>query len=105
MQLEINKCILLFFGWFIQASKWKGEFIYFKNSWFFGGLELSCIQCTSPIRRISQNWDHSCLDASLVPIPCELSSNASKSTFINCASALYRLGYKGSKGKKNVLVI
>ncbi|CAF1463500.1 unnamed protein product [Rotaria sp. Silwood1] len=86
MYLKINESILVFIGWFIQAS-----------------FELSCIQCTSPIRRISQNLNYSCLDGTLPPLPCILPANKSNTTFKACMSSLYRIERRKNGGKKNYI--
>ena len=73
-----------------------------KNDYFFfAGYELACIQCTSPIRRVSHNRDHPCLDGTLISAPCPPPFNESVSGFKNCVSALYRLGKGRNGGKKN----
>ncbi len=69
----------------------------------FTGFELACIQCTSPIRRVSQNWDHSCLDGTLAPVPCAQPINESIPSFKTCVSALYTLGSKVKRGEQNHL--
>lgn len=71
-----------------------------SNFFFFLGLELACIQCTSPIRNLSPMWDHSCLEGTLEPVLCEHSSNRTQQPFQNCLSALYKLSIKGGGGKK-----
>lgn len=63
---------------------------------FFLGYQLACIQCTSPVRRISQLSDHSCLDGTLQPLLCEQIINGSKLIFKNCVSAIYKLGLNGN---------
>jgi len=69
----------------------------------FTGFELACIQCTSPIQRVSQSWDHSCLDGTLSPVPCVQPMNESIAPFKTCASALYALGSKPKRGEQNHL--
>ncbi|CAF1073324.1 unnamed protein product [Adineta steineri] len=88
MQLETNGLILILFGCFIRTS-----------------FELACIQCTSPIRRVAQNWDHSCLDGTLAPEPCEQPINDTRGTFINCASALFKVGLNGNRGKEFIILL
>jgi len=73
----------------------------YKSFFFYGyllfrGYQLSCIQCTSSIRRVTQTWDHSCLDATLEPVPCVKPINQTKS-HKNCVSALYRFAVTGMK--------
>ncbi|UJR22364.1 hypothetical protein I4U23_025426 [Adineta vaga] len=81
MPLQANRLILLLLGYFICPS-----------------LELACIQCTSPIERVAQNWDHSCLDGTLTPVLCEQSTNETKKPYLNCISALYRISLNGNGG-------
>ncbi|CAF2641147.1 unnamed protein product [Rotaria sp. Silwood2] len=80
--MDINRYLLIFIGWLVRTS-----------------YQIECLQCTSPIRRTSTSRDHPCLDGTLSPLPCEESNNASVSTFIQCVSALYRIGQRGSAGK------
>ncbi|CAF1255823.1 unnamed protein product [Rotaria sordida] len=79
--MDINRYLFIFIGWLIRTS-----------------YQIECLQCTSPIRRSSHNWDHSCLDGTLLPLPCEGSIDISASTFKQCVSSLYRLGQRGSAG-------
>ncbi|CAF0768808.1 unnamed protein product [Adineta ricciae] len=84
MQLERRQLVFIIFGWFICPS-----------------FELSCIQCTSPVERITQNWDHSCLDGTLASVACKKPNNESSEPFLNCVSALYRIGLNTNGGKKS----
>ncbi|CAF1431636.1 unnamed protein product [Rotaria magnacalcarata] len=82
----MNEILLLFIGWFIQAS-----------------FELSCIQCTSPIRRNALNRNHSCLYGTLEPLPCSSSNNDSNYSFKTCTSSVYRIGFSRNGGNKTFL--
>ncbi|CAF3229264.1 unnamed protein product [Rotaria socialis] len=82
----MNEILLLFVGWFIQAS-----------------FELSCIQCTSPIRHSALNPNNSCLDGTLEPLPCFSSNNGSNHAFKSCMSVLYRMGFSRNGGNKTFL--
>ncbi len=72
-----------------------------KKTHFYGfffflvAFELACIQCTSPLRRVPQMRDHSCLDGTLAPVPCAQSIHASKN-YKNCISVLYNGGKKNT---------
>jgi hypothetical protein len=96
--------IIIFLGWTIRASKYfvhEEETSFLRILCFFlVGFQLACIQCTSPIRRVSQIREHSCLDGTLPPLPCGQRINQSKLVFPNCVSALYRLASKGNGGNK-----
>ena len=103
MQLESNQLIFIIFGCFICPSTY---FMFDESDCLMIlfvslGLELSCIQCTSPVERITQNWDHSCLDGTLPAVPCEQSNNDSSKAYQNCVSALYRIGLSANGGKKS----
>lgn len=67
---------------------------------FYKGYQLDCLQCTSPIRRFSQSWDHSCLEGTLAALPCDKLTSTSESNYTQCVSALYRVGQRGIAGKK-----
>ncbi|CAF1042311.1 unnamed protein product [Rotaria sp. Silwood1] len=82
MHMDINQYFFIFIGWLVRTS-----------------YQLDCIQCTSPIRHMSTSWDHSCLDGTLSPLPCEAIVNGSALTFQQCGSALYRISQRGSAGK------
>ncbi len=69
------------------------------KSFLFIGYQLACIQCTSPTRSPSENWDYSCLDGTLTPVLCEQTINGSKVPYKNCISALYRLKITGNSGR------
>ncbi|CAF1581067.1 unnamed protein product [Adineta steineri] len=84
MRLDINKYLLVFIGWLIRTS-----------------YQLECVQCTSPVRRVTQNWDHSCLDGTLTSVPCQEPPNESNSSFRQCVSAAYRIG---SQKSSNIFV-
>jgi hypothetical protein len=96
--------IIVFLGWTIQASKYfvhEEETSFLRILCFFlVGFQLACIQCSSPIRRVSQIREHPCLDGTLTPVPCEQRINQSKLPFQNCVSALYRLALHGNGGNK-----
>ncbi|UJR26739.1 hypothetical protein I4U23_008054 [Adineta vaga] len=81
MHLDISKCLLIFLGSLIQFSD-----------------ELECLQCTSPIRRVSRDWDHSCLDGTLMPVACPQLINKTESPFEQCVSAVHRLGRGRNSG-------
>ena len=70
----------------------------------FVGFQLECIQCTSPIRRVSHNWNYACLYGTLLPLPCQ-HGNESKATFNTCMSNLYTLGTQGNGGKQIIIQI
>jgi hypothetical protein len=76
-----------------------------KYNYYILGYQLDCVQCTSSIRRVSQTWDHSCLDGTLAPLPCRGAFNESDSVNKQCFSSLYRVGQRGRAGKKKKILI
>jgi hypothetical protein len=68
------------------------------------GYQLSCIQCTSSIRRVERYWDHSCLDGTLKPRTCQESDNVNQTFYQQCTSDLYRVSGQGTSGKKLVYI-
>ena len=63
------------------------------------GYSLSCIQCTTPIQRIIENGNNSCLYGTLVPVTCDRIINGTKKNFKNCLSALYKFPRQGNRDK------
>ncbi|CAF0732407.1 unnamed protein product [Adineta ricciae] len=61
-------------------------------------FQLECLQCTSPIRRVSRDWDHSCLDGTLTPVNCSQPLNKTEPPFMQCVSAVHRLGNRQGSG-------
>ncbi|CAF1093974.1 unnamed protein product [Adineta ricciae] len=81
MHLDISKYFLLLLACLVRLT-----------------FQLECLQCTSPIRRVSRDWDHSCLDGTLMPVDCPLPLNKTETPFTQCVSAVHRLGNRQGSG-------